>query len=261
MQIKTLEDYLRVPLLRREGRTVELTSEGARLLPPCRAAPARARGCDRRARARIAAPASSRSRRCRDFCSNGCCRGCRTFRRVTRHRVRLHTADAVGRPAAVADPGGGPARQGQMAGAARREAARRMARAGLQAANCSSVTAGRARRGSAALPSGQQPWWPWSVWITSGRSSASSAARRHVRRFGDRLRAAESGQGLALARWSLAASDSTRDGWCWRAGCGPVRVGLLFRLPAGLPRTSRKSRFSGRWISAPRRAIQPAEGR
>jgi molybdenum-dependent DNA-binding transcriptional regulator ModE len=34
MQIKTLEDYLRVPLLRREGRTVELTAEGARLLPP-----------------------------------------------------------------------------------------------------------------------------------------------------------------------------------------------------------------------------------
>lgn len=33
MQIKTLEDYLRVPLLRRRGRNIELTAEGARLLP------------------------------------------------------------------------------------------------------------------------------------------------------------------------------------------------------------------------------------
>ncbi len=32
-QVKALEDYLQIPLLRRQGRTVELTPEGARLLP------------------------------------------------------------------------------------------------------------------------------------------------------------------------------------------------------------------------------------
>jgi LysR family transcriptional regulator, glycine cleavage system transcriptional activator len=36
-QIKTLEDYLQVPLFRREGRRVEITDEGAELLPGVRA--------------------------------------------------------------------------------------------------------------------------------------------------------------------------------------------------------------------------------
>ena len=36
-QIKVLEDYLQVPVLRRSGRKVELTPEGARLLPGIRA--------------------------------------------------------------------------------------------------------------------------------------------------------------------------------------------------------------------------------
>jgi len=36
-QIKTLEEYLQVPVLRRSGRKVELTPEGARLLPGVRA--------------------------------------------------------------------------------------------------------------------------------------------------------------------------------------------------------------------------------
>jgi LysR family glycine cleavage system transcriptional activator len=36
MQIKTLEDYLQVPLFLRKGRSVELTAEGARLLPGVR---------------------------------------------------------------------------------------------------------------------------------------------------------------------------------------------------------------------------------
>src|SRR6266850_3408875 len=35
-QIKTLEDYLQTPLLRRNGRNVQLTPEGARLLPAIR---------------------------------------------------------------------------------------------------------------------------------------------------------------------------------------------------------------------------------
>ncbi len=35
-QIKTLEDYLQTPLLRRSGRSVQLTPEGARLLPGVR---------------------------------------------------------------------------------------------------------------------------------------------------------------------------------------------------------------------------------
>lgn len=35
-QVKALEDYLQIPLLRRQGRTVELTPEGARLLPGVR---------------------------------------------------------------------------------------------------------------------------------------------------------------------------------------------------------------------------------
>ena len=35
-QIKTLEDYLQTPLFRRTGRTVQLTPEGAELLPGVR---------------------------------------------------------------------------------------------------------------------------------------------------------------------------------------------------------------------------------
>ena len=35
-QVKSLEDYLQTPLFRRRGRTVELTSEGADLLPRVR---------------------------------------------------------------------------------------------------------------------------------------------------------------------------------------------------------------------------------
>ena len=36
MQIRTLEDYLRVPLFRRSGRTIALSAEGALLLPGVR---------------------------------------------------------------------------------------------------------------------------------------------------------------------------------------------------------------------------------
>src|SRR3984893_7259119 len=36
MQIRTLEDYLRVPLFRRSGRAITLTAEGALLLPGVR---------------------------------------------------------------------------------------------------------------------------------------------------------------------------------------------------------------------------------
>ena len=36
MQVKTLEDYLQVPLFRRAGRSIELTPEGAQLLPGIR---------------------------------------------------------------------------------------------------------------------------------------------------------------------------------------------------------------------------------
>src|SRR5262247_2365954 len=36
MQIRTLEDYLQVPLFRRSGRKVELTAEGEHLLPGVR---------------------------------------------------------------------------------------------------------------------------------------------------------------------------------------------------------------------------------
>lgn len=36
MQVRTLEDYLRVPLFRRKGRSIELTPEGALLLPGVR---------------------------------------------------------------------------------------------------------------------------------------------------------------------------------------------------------------------------------
>src|SRR6202047_5689451 len=36
MQVRTLEDYLRVPLFRRSGRAISLTAEGALLLPGVR---------------------------------------------------------------------------------------------------------------------------------------------------------------------------------------------------------------------------------
>jgi LysR family glycine cleavage system transcriptional activator len=36
MQVKTLEDYLQVPLFRRAGRSIELTPEGTQLLPGIR---------------------------------------------------------------------------------------------------------------------------------------------------------------------------------------------------------------------------------
>src|ERR1700682_6518714 len=36
MQVKTLEDYLQVPLFRRSGRSIELTPEGSQLLPGIR---------------------------------------------------------------------------------------------------------------------------------------------------------------------------------------------------------------------------------
>src|SRR6516165_10187882 len=36
MQIRTLEDYLRVPLFQRSGRSIALSAEGARLLPGVR---------------------------------------------------------------------------------------------------------------------------------------------------------------------------------------------------------------------------------
>ena len=36
MQVKTLEDYLQVPLFRRAGRSIELTPEGSQLLPGIR---------------------------------------------------------------------------------------------------------------------------------------------------------------------------------------------------------------------------------
>src|SRR3977135_463654 len=39
MQIRTLEDYLRVPLFRRSRRPIALTAEGALLLPGVRGGP------------------------------------------------------------------------------------------------------------------------------------------------------------------------------------------------------------------------------
>src|SRR5262245_48406973 len=36
MQIKSLEDYVQTPLFRRSGRKIELTTEGAQLLPGVR---------------------------------------------------------------------------------------------------------------------------------------------------------------------------------------------------------------------------------
>ena len=38
-QIKALEEYLQIPVLRRSGRKVELTPEGAKLLPGVRSGP------------------------------------------------------------------------------------------------------------------------------------------------------------------------------------------------------------------------------
>ena len=44
-QIKALEEYLQIPVLRRSGRKVELTSEGAKLLPGVRSGTATWSSC------------------------------------------------------------------------------------------------------------------------------------------------------------------------------------------------------------------------
>ncbi len=207
MQIKTLEDYLRVPLLRREGRTVELTAEGARLLPPVERALRELEDAidELRAHRRAGELAVTTLP---GFLQQWLLPRLPDFH--ARHpdiELDLHTADAVV-----------DLRQSRIQAAVRLGKGKwpglhieklldewlvPVCKRELLERHGPVEHAEDLRRYR--LVNSQ--WWPWSVWITSGIDRERPLPGITFDDSVTVLRAAESGQGLALARWSLAASD------------------------------------------------------
>ena len=261
MQIKTLEDYLRVPLLRRNGRAVELTSEGARLLPPVERALRELEDAidevraDRRAGELAVTTLPSFLQqwllpRLPDFQS-----------RHPQIELDIHTGDDVV-----------DLRQSKIQAAVRLGKGKwtglhveklldewlvPVCKRELLERNGPVERVDDLRRYRLV----HSTWWPWSVWVSSG------ADREHPLpgvTFDDSvtvLKAAESGQGLALARWSLAANDvaagrlviasrrAVRSEWSYYFVCRPdylevekvaafrrwiTRHAAEFTLPRGL---------------------------
>jgi LysR family glycine cleavage system transcriptional activator len=208
MQIKTLEDYLRVPLLRRDGRAVELTSEGARLLPPVE------RGLRELEDAIDELRAHRRAGELAVTTLPGLLQQWLLPRLPDFHarhphiELDLHTSDAIV-----------DLRQSKI------QAAVRLSKDGkwpglhaeklidewlipvckreLLESNGPVERAEDLRRYRLI----NSMWWPWSVWISSGVDRERPMPGITLDDSVAVLRAAESGQGLALARWSLAASD------------------------------------------------------
>jgi len=207
MQIKALEDYLRVPLLRREGRQVELTAEGARLLPPVERALRELEDAideirsDRRAGELAVTTVPS-------FLQQWLLPRLPDFR--AHHpdiEISVHTSDDVV-----------DLRQSRI------QAAIRLSKGswpGLYVEKlmdewlvpvCTRAMIDRHGPVERAEDLRRyrlvhSTWWPWTVWISSGVDRERPLPGIT---FDDSIavfRAAEGGQGLALARWSLVAGE------------------------------------------------------
>jgi LysR family glycine cleavage system transcriptional activator len=207
MQLKALEDYLRVPLLRREGRQLELTAEGERLLPPVERALRELEDAideiraDRRGGelAVTMTPA---------FLQQWLLPRLPDFRaRYADIELSLHTSDDVI-----------DLRQSRIQGAVRLS---KNDWPGLHVEKlmdewlvpvCTRELLDRHGPVERAEDLRRyrlvhSTWWPWSVWISSGVDRERPLPGIT---FDDSIavfRAAEGGQGLALARWSLVAGD------------------------------------------------------
>jgi LysR family glycine cleavage system transcriptional activator len=261
MQIKALEDYLRVPLLRRDGRAVELTSEGACLLPRVERALGELEDAidEVRAHRRTGELAVTTVP---SFLQQWLLPRLPDFEKQHPEiALDLHTSDAVV-----------DLRQSKIQAAVRLgkgnwpglhveklldEWLVPVCKPDLLERNGPVERVEDLRRYRLV----HSTWWPWSVWVSSG------ADREHPLpgvTFDDSvtvLRAAESGQGLALGRWSLAAGDvaagrlavasrrAVQSEWAYYFVCRPdyldvekvaafrrwiVRHAAEFRLPRGL---------------------------
>jgi LysR family transcriptional regulator, glycine cleavage system transcriptional activator len=207
MQIRTLEDYLQLPLLRRRGRNIELTPEGERLLPRV----------EQGLRELEEAIDAARGDRCEgevsvtvlpSFMQQWLMPRLPDFQsRHSRLQVTVHTSTETV-----------DLRQSRL------QAAIRMGRgqwAGLHAERlldewlvlvCSPALL--KRHGPVRTAADLRPWRlvhstsePWSSWLLE-HDEQRDLARTAL--FDDSvtvIRAAEAGQGLALARWSLVESE------------------------------------------------------
>jgi LysR family glycine cleavage system transcriptional activator len=196
MQIKTLEDYLRVPLLRRDGRAVELTSEGARLLPPVERGLRELEDAidELRAHRRAGELAVTTVP---DF-----------HARHPHIELDLHTSDEVvdlrqSKIQAALRVGKGGKWPGLHVEKLIDEWLIPVCKRELLERNGPVERAEDLRRYRLI----NSMWWPWSVWISSGIDRERPMPGITFDDSVAVLRAAEHGQGLALARWSLAASD------------------------------------------------------
>ena len=208
MQIKTLEDYLRVPLLRRDGRTVELTSEGARLLPPVERALRELEDAIDEIRAHRRAGELAITT-IPGFLQQWLLPRLPDFHTAHPHIVLdLHTSDEVvdlrqSKIQAALRLGKGGKWPGVHVEKLIDEWLVPVCKRELLERNGPVERAEDLRRYRLI----NSMWWPWSVWISSGVDREKPMPGITFDDSVAVLRAAESGQGLALARWSLAAGD------------------------------------------------------